>query len=101
MPSLVAVSRVTVIAESEMEKSLVEQFVRMGAKGYTTMPCRGRGEHEIYEDPFLGTGRVRIETIVQPKVADDIMRYLQSPAFAARPLTACVEAVQVLANDRF
>ncbi|HLJ11305.1 MAG TPA: hypothetical protein VKU82_08950 [Planctomycetaceae bacterium] len=102
MSNLVSVRRVTVVVESELEKMLVEQFAKLGARGYTCVDCRGRGEHEIAidDDPFVNAGRVRIETIVQPKVAADILNYLESPQFAARAIAACVEAVEVSAADR-
>ena len=100
MSNLVSVRRVTVVAEAGLEKMLLDQFIRLGAKGYTCASCRGRGEHEIYEDPLHGAGRVRIETIVQPKVADDIMNYLKAAPFAARAVMACVETVDVFPEER-
>ena len=101
MSNLVTVQRVTVIADARLEDGLLKQFARLGAKGYTCQDCRGRGEHEIVQDVFSGASRVRIETIVQPQVAEAIMHYLDSPQFHQQALTACVETVQVLASDRF
>lgn len=101
MSSLVTVQRVTVIVDSKLEELLVKRFAKLGAKGYTILECRGRGEHEIIEDILSGPTRVRIETIVQPKVAADIMAYLHEPQFANDALTVCVDEVQVDASDRF
>ncbi|MBS0263796.1 MAG: hypothetical protein JSS02_17790 [Planctomycetes bacterium] len=101
MKNLVPVYRVTVITESEMEPIIVDRFVKLGAKGYTCVGCRGRGEHEVFEDPLRAAGRVRIEAIVQPSVAEQIMDYLHGPQFAARPLAVCLENVLVSPHDRF
>jgi hypothetical protein len=101
MSNLVTVQRVTVVADSKLEADLLKQIARLGAKGYTCEDCRGRGEHEILQDVFSGASRVRIETIVQPTVAEAIMAYLDAPQFHQQALTACAETVQVLASDRF
>jgi len=101
MSNLVTVQRVTVIVDSKLEQPLVARFAKLGAKGYTVIECRGRGEHEIIADAFTGATRVRIETIVQPKVAAAIMAYLHEPHFANDALTVCVETVQVDPSDRF
>ncbi|HTI50181.1 MAG TPA: hypothetical protein VL475_04490 [Planctomycetaceae bacterium] len=101
MSNLVTVRRVTIVTDAMLEKSLLEQIVRLGAKGYSCTDCRGRGEHEVFADPFTGATRVRIDTIVQPAVAAAIMDYLHTPALMNQPLTACVETVEVSPLDKF
>jgi len=101
MANLVTVSRVTVIVDGKLEEQLVKRFCKLGAKGYTIIECRGRGEHEIIDDILSGATRVRIETIVQPSVAAEIMKYLHEPQFINDALTVCVETVQVDPGDRF
>jgi hypothetical protein len=99
MSSLVTVSRVTIIADSAVEKQLLDQFIKLGAKGYTCVDCRGRGVHEVFEDLWPGSQRVRIETIVQPPVAEKILAFVHSPQFKSRAMRACLETVQVAAGD--
>jgi hypothetical protein len=101
MSDLLTVRRVTVIADSLFEETITKQLGKLGAKGYTIMDCRGCGEHQIVQDLFVISSRVRIETIVQPAVAEAIMKYIESPQFAGRALTACVETVEVSPRDRF
>lgn len=101
MGNLVSISRVTVIADARLEDTLVKQITRLGAKGYTCSDCRGRGEHEIVQDLFTGASRVRLETIVQPAVAEAIMKYLHQPQFQNQALCACVDTVQVGAAEQF
>ena len=101
MSNLVSIQRVTIVADARLEDSLLKHICKLGAKGYTCTDCRGRGEHEILQDVFTAASRVRIETIVQPKVAEAIMKYLDSPQYHQQALTACVEAVQVLPSDNF
>jgi nitrogen regulatory protein P-II 2 len=98
MSTLVSAQRITVVTHDRLEEMLVKQFAKLGAKGYTSMDCRGRGEHELIQDVFSGATRVRIETIVPPKVAEDIMKFLGQPQFEHQPIMACVETVQVGMN---
>ena len=101
MSDLLTVRRVTIIADSLLETVITTQLGRLGAKGYTIMDCRGCGEHQIVQDLFTISSRIRIETIVQPAVAEAIMQLVESPQFAQRALTACVETVQVSPQDKF
>ncbi len=101
MSDLVAVQRVTIVADALLEEMITKKLGKLGAKGYTIMDCRGCGEHQIVQDLFTISARIRIETIVPAAVAEAIMTFLDGPVFAQRALTACVEAVQVSAQDRF
>lgn len=95
MGNLVSVQRITVVTHDRLEQMLLKQFARLGARGFTCMDCRGRGEHELVQDVLSGATRVRIETIVQPQVAEEIMKFLSQPQFEHQPIMACVETVQV------
>jgi nitrogen regulatory protein P-II 2 len=95
MSTLSTVRRITVVTHDRLEDMLVTEFAKLGAKGYTAMDCRGRGEHELLQDVFATATRVRIETIVKPEVADAIMNFLSQPDFSHQPITACVETVEV------
>jgi hypothetical protein len=88
-------------ADAVLESILIEQALNLGAKGYSATNCRGKGKHEVLEDPLTGISRVRLEFIVRPEVADKIMDYLTLPEFRRRAVAACVEVVQVPASDEF
>jgi hypothetical protein len=98
MSSLNTVRRVTVVTHNRLEEMLVKEFARLGSKGYTAMDCRGQGEHELLQDAFSSATRVRLETIVQPDVADAIMAFLGEEQFAHQPIMASVETVEVHAS---
>lgn len=98
MSSLMTVRRVTVVTHDRLEEMLVKELARLGSKGYTAMDCRGQGEHELLQDAFSSATRIRLETIVQPDVADAIMEFLAQPQFAHQPIMACVETIEVPAS---
>lgn len=95
MSESLTVRRITVVTHNRLEETLVNQFAQLGAKGYTAMDCRGRGEHELLQDVFAGATRVRIEVVVQPEVAEKILDYLAEPQFAHQPIMVTVETLQV------
>jgi hypothetical protein len=101
MSELQTIRRVTVYADSSLESIMIENFLALGANGYTLMECRGKGKHELVEDFLSGNTRSRIELLVQPPVADKIMTYLGSVQFHHHAVTACMETVQVGPNELF
>ena len=101
MSQLVTVKRVTIYTDDLMEEIVTQELGRLGAKGFSCTDCRGAGEHHVVQDLAVIRSRVRIETIVQPTVAEAIMDFVQSPRFADRALTACIDSVEVSSEGRF
>lgn len=99
MAELKTIRRVTVYAESAMEPMLTRAIMDMGARGYTVTTGQGMGRHETLDDPFSNVNRVRIELMVRPKVAEQILQWIAGPTFSRRSVAACMEAVEVV-NDR-
>jgi hypothetical protein len=100
MAEFQTIRRVTVYAETAMEPMLTRALMDMGARGYTVTSGRGMGRHETLEDPlFDNMNRVRIEMMVQPKAAEEILQWIASPTFSRRSVAACMETVEVI-NDR-
>jgi hypothetical protein len=101
MAELVTVKRVTIFADGLFEEVVTKELGKLGAKGFTCIDCRGAGEHQIAQDLAVISSRVRIEAIVQPSVADAIMDFIESPQYADRAFTVCVETVEVSARGTF
>jgi hypothetical protein len=101
MPQYVEVRRVTVIAETALEKALVDEFLKLGAKGYTCVYCFGKGQHKVMEDPFTGRSLVQIQVVCKPAVADAVMAYMHQATFQNYPAIAFMDTVQVVPSDHF
>jgi hypothetical protein len=95
------IARVTVYADATLEHHLLEQCIKLGATGYTVQDCRGKGKHELVEDPFVGALRVRIEMLVPTAVGEKILHFLNQEGFKRRAVLACLENVQVGAHEAF
>jgi hypothetical protein len=101
MPEFIDIRRVTVIAETNLEETLLKEFKRLGAKGYTCIYCTGKGRHEVLEDPYTGTSLVQIQVMARPSVAEAIMRYMHTPGLKRFPTTTVMDTVTVYADDNF
>lgn len=101
MAALNTIRRVTIYADAALETMILEGILKSGATGYTVLECRGKGKHEVIEDPFRGISRVRIEVLAQPPVAEAILEWVGHPQFRRRAVAACMETVDVLADDAY
>jgi hypothetical protein len=101
MPEMLEISRVVVIADTALEKVLLAEFLKLGAKGYNCAYCFGKGRHETLEDPFTGRSRVRIEVLTRPAVATSILEWVHRKQFGSYPVAAFLDTVQVDARDNF
>jgi hypothetical protein len=101
MSTLQNLSKAVLVVETALEKEVLGEIQRLGVKGYTCVYCFGYGRHPVYEDPFMPSPQVRIETITTRQIGEAILKYIAAPQFANRPAIAYLEAVEVLAADRF
>jgi len=103
MSELQQVPRVVVICDRALEHPLIDDFVKLGLKGWTSAYCNGKGEHAILEDPFEepDRSRVRIEMVTSPRVAAAIMDLVESPKYRLRSVFAYTDNVFVSARRKF
>jgi MFS superfamily sulfate permease-like transporter len=93
--------RVTVVAGEDLEKDLASKFAEFGASGYTSIPCTGAGRSTITNNNGSRNAQVRLEAVVPPDVAERILDYLHVDVSPANRITACVESVEVLQQNKF
>ena len=98
---LASIRRITVISSSALVEHLIEQFIEMGASGYTRTECTGAGRDEIKSSSAARERQVRLEFLVPSESVDAMVRYLRSEVMPYVPITACVEKVDVVRPDHF
>lgn len=91
---------VTIVAESLLEKKLVEEVKRLGAKGYTIVAARGEGSRGMRSVDWEGQN-IRLETIVSEEVALRILQRLQEEYFPHYAVIAYVENVWVVRGEKY
>ena len=99
--SLQALRRLTVVANAKLQDRLVNDFVRLGASGYTLIPCQGAGRRVLASGGGPSESQIRIEVVVPHPVCNDILDYLRHDILNDHHVTTCVETVDVLRADQF
>jgi MFS superfamily sulfate permease-like transporter len=98
---LVALRRVTIVADPAAEPLLIAQFTKLGASGYTRLEGVGAGRHEMCAQPIPTHPRVRLEVLLAHEAAETLLSFLVREIFGKYPATACVETVEVLRPEDF
>ena len=101
MTAMMTIRRISIYADANLEKFMLEQCLTLGARGYSVLSCRGKGMHESLDDPFAGANRVKIEVLANATTAEKILAYLTDGKFKSKAVAVCVESVDVAAYEEF
>lgn len=99
--TLTRLRRVTIVVGREFEHELAKKLVEYGASGYTMIPCWGAGRSGSRADLPERREQIRVEVITPNPVAQKILDYVSTDVASHRPVTACIETVEVLRPDKF
>jgi hypothetical protein len=91
---------ITIIAPSEMSDTIEECLRVLGATGYTLANVEGRGFHGERRTGLFTMGNVRIETLLRPAVAQELLQLLGT-RYADRALTAFSQDVEAIPREHF
>jgi nitrogen regulatory protein P-II 2 len=91
---------VTIVAEALLEDRIVDELLRLGARGYTVTGAHGRGSRGVRASEWEGKN-VRIETLVRAEVAERILDHLARRYFALYAVVAYVQTVEVVRGDKY
>jgi MFS superfamily sulfate permease-like transporter len=98
---LCLVQRLTVVADPDIERMLESRFLRLGASGFTTIPCVGVGRHDAVFGDVEPKAKVRIEVIAPKDVCELLTDFLSREVQPQHRLTYALETVQVARLDPF
>jgi hypothetical protein len=87
--------RITLIADESVEKVVVEQSLRLGAKSYICSFCSGKPLHNAVERPLTHSSLVRIELLAEPAETEAILTYIRNLQVRQYPVTAVMDSVEV------
>jgi nitrogen regulatory protein PII len=85
---------VVIVAESVLEREIVETVKEAGAKGYTITEARGEGSRGVRATEWEGSN-LRLETVVTEPVAETILEAVAERYFAHYAVIAWRHAVSV------
>ena len=92
---LTPVKRLTFICDAVLAGQLTKEMIRMGATGYTEMPCFGAGRRLVRTEDATPVEQMRVEVILPQNVCELIIDYLRISVIPEHHITVCVETVEV------
>ena len=95
------IRRITMVADAALEETLTTEAARLGATGYTSIPCYGAGRRQLADGPAARNAVVRIEIIVPAAVCENFLTYLRREILPRHAVTACVETVDAVSTNQF
>ncbi|QDU90247.1 C4-dicarboxylic acid transporter DauA [Pirellulimonas nuda] len=96
---LTRMRRITVLADASAEAQLERGLAELGARGFSSSPCRElRGAHRQNGTPGADA-MVRIEIIAAPGDASTLFDYLENEPFAGGRVVVFSELIEVLRSD--
>lgn len=91
---------VTIVAESVLERELVETLRSAGASGYTITEARGEGSRGVRASEWEGSN-LRLETLVSREVAEKILEVLAERYFPHFAVIAWTQEVSVVRGEKY
>jgi hypothetical protein len=91
----------TVVAESAIERPIVEEIKRLGARGYTIVAARGEGSRGVRQGSWEQNGSVEIQVVCTEATARAIMECLHDRFYADFAMVAWASDVEILRGEKF
>jgi nitrogen regulatory protein PII len=92
---------VTVITESALERVLIEDIKRLGARGFTITDARGEGRRGPRRAEWDESRSIRIEIVCDPATARTIADHLQANYFEDYGMILFLADVTVMRPEKF
>ncbi len=92
---------VTVICEADLEKTLVDEMLKAGARGHTVTEARGGGRRGVRDALWGATSNVRIEVLCTEAVAAKILDLIESSYFRDYGIVMFMSDVEVRRAEKF
>ncbi len=92
---------ITIITESVLEHTLVDDLEHLGAHGYTITNARGKGHWGVRNAGWSTDSNIRIEVVCDSPVADAIAEHLAKTYYKNYAMMLYVSDVKVLRPEKF
>ncbi|MCS6786924.1 MAG: transcriptional regulator [Thiobacillaceae bacterium] len=68
----------TIVTESVLEDTLIDEIMALGARGYTITDARGRGTHGLRSGRWSVSSNIKIEVVGDAALVQRIVERLQA-----------------------
>lgn len=91
----------TIVTESALERVLVEDLERLGARGFTITEARGKGSRGLRNAAWDESRNIRVEVICGEATAMAMAEHLQARYYQHYGMILFITDVAVLRPDKF
>jgi len=92
---------ITIITESVLEHSLVEDIERLGARGYTISNARGKGQRGVRGAGWSSDSNIRVEVLGEPQLVEAIAEHLNKTYYKDYAIVLFLSDVKVIRAEKF
>ncbi len=96
-----SIKLITIITESALEPSLIEDLEQLGAHGYTITNARGKGHRGIRDAVWSTDSNIRVEVLCESQMADAIAGHLMKTYYSDYAMLVYQSDVKVLRPRKF
>lgn len=89
-------TQVSIVAEADVEKAIVEEILRLGADSYTTTEVKGRGPRTSGRWDPKEYRAVRIDVLCDPAIGEALASTLSDQYFRGYSMTITLSEVTLL-----
>lgn len=92
---------VTIVAEAALERPIVKELKRLGARGHTIVAARGEGSRGVRQGNWEQNRNVEIQVVCSQDVARSIMNCLYETFYEDFAMVAWASDVEILRGEKF
>lgn len=96
-----SIKLITIITESVLEHTLVDDLERLGAHGYTITNARGKGHRGVRDAGWSADSNICVEVLCESQVADAIAEHLTKTYYKNYAMLLYLSDVKVLRPKKF
>ncbi|MFT5572571.1 MAG: nitrogen regulatory protein PII [Cryomorphaceae bacterium] len=91
----------TIITETALESSLIDEIETLGAPGYTITNARGKGHRGSRNASWEANSNIRIEIIASAAVIQKIIEHIQNKYYDHYAMVSFTSEIEVLRSEKF
>lgn len=91
----------TIVTETTLEKVLIDEIERLGARGYTITDARGKGGRGARSAFWQESSNIRVEVVCDAGTANKIADYLQAHYYENYAMIIFISEISVLRPEKF
>lgn len=99
--SLVPLKRLTIVATADLQERLEDVIVQCGVSGYTILPCRGAGRHDLKKGSHSTKDCIRVEVVAPALAAEELLNAARHGVLPEHNLTVWLDVVDVIRETDF